>query len=296
MQTFRVISITQKMKYLFLILFLWCLAYAQATTKDTLLHVRFVSGADSAPLCFAQVNAIEFGTHIASWKTDGDGYIRVSRKEIQLHPRALMTIDYPGFEKEAFKADTLPARDTTIISLKPKRSELDEIIVTAYRQPLLYKKLGYWQRKRFAKKPDPQPVHSVKQCLAHEALQKGLWLKKDTMTQNVILAWDSLRSNYKYWGEGVYEMLHRYLSVNINYPRQAQHFFMEETVYLCFEFDEKGSLQYLQVIQGKHTDLVLEVANALARMPRLGILRHQNAYQPAPKPERFFLSVKFVLK
>lgn len=284
------------MRPVFLILLLCCLADAQARPTDTLLHIRFVSAADNAPFCFAEVKAINAGIQVASWQTDAGGYIRVSLKEIHLHPGALMTIDYPGFGKEAFRADTLPTRDTIIIRLKPKRSELDEIIVTAYRQPLLYKKPGYWQRKRFAKKPDPQPVHSVKQCLAHEALQKGLWLKKDTMTQNVILAWDSLRSHYKYWSGELYEMLHRYLSVNINYPRQAQQFFMEETVYLCFECDEKGSLQYLQVIQGKHTDLVLEVANALARMPRFGVLHHQNTRPPAPKPERFFLPVKFVLK
>ena len=53
---------------------------------------------------------------------------------------------------------------------------------------------------------------------------------------------------------------------NIGYPAQARDFLMEETVYMCFEFGEKGDVNYLQVMRGTHVDLVLEVANALAWM------------------------------
>ena len=282
------------MKYVSLILLLCRCAYAHASTKDTLVYIRFVSAADSTPLRFAEVGVNNATIQVNSWQTDADGYIRINLKAVCRQPHAFLILHYPGFEQKAVRPDTVPARDTIVIRLQ--RSELDKIVVTAYRQPLLYKKLRYGQRRRMAKMPNPQPVHSVKQCLAHEALQKGLWLNKGTMTRNVILAWDSVYGNYKYRGEGLEGMLQRYLLFNISYPRQAQQFFMEETVYVDVEFDEKGSVQYVKVIQGKHTDLVLEVVNALARMPRLGVFQHQKGYPAVPKPVRFFVPGKFVLK
>jgi hypothetical protein len=76
---------------------------------------------------------------------------------------------------------------------------------------------------------------------------------------------------------------------------------MDEKIYLSFEFDDKGSIQYIKLMKGNSVDLVLEAANALARMPRLNLRNeYSDYYEPYPpkklRPVRFILPVKFILQ
>lgn len=291
------------MKRVLLHLCLWSVCCAQAMPKDTLYHVRFVSAADSAPLCFAILKAGNSGIVIASWEADAGGYVRIHQKEISAYPRALISLRYPGFEQRAFKADTLSVNDTIIFAVKPQPIMLDAIMITAYKVPIIEeeKKTRCWRHKQAEEAPEVFPVYFPEYCLAYEVLQKGLWLNKDSTARRSILTWDTLNFNYKDKGTGLSQMFQRYFMNNITYPEQAMDFLMEETVYMCFEFDEKGDVNYLQLMRGKHVDLVLEVANALARMPRLNpktiFPDYGQSYPPKRlKPGRMLLPVKFILQ
>ncbi len=294
------------MKHVLLHLFLWSVCYAQAMPKDTLYHVRFVSAADSSPLCFAILKARSSGVVIASWESDLDGYIRINQNQIRRDPHALISLQYPGFAYRAFKADTLPANDTITFVVKPEPVMLDAIMIIAYKVPMIEetKQAGHGRHRRSKQPeetPEAFPVYSTEYCLAYEALQKGLWLSKDSTTRKSILAWDTL-SHYKEKGtSGIYQMFQRYLTNNIAYPKQARDFLMEETVYISFEFGDKGEVSYLQLMRGKHVDLVMEVANALARMPRINLRDvfsdYGESYPPKRlKPTRMLLPVKFILR
>lgn len=291
------------MKRLLLCLFLWSVACMQAMPKDTLYHVRFVSAADSSPLCFAILKARSSGVVIASWETDPEGYIRINQNQIRCDPHALISLQYPGFDYRAFNADTLLANDTIVLAIKPQPVMLDAIMIIAYKVPLIEKETkGHFRRhKKSEELPEVFPVYSPESCLAYEALQKGLYLNKDSTGRRRILSWDTANINYEDKGAGLLQMFQRYLMHNINYPQQARDFLMEETVYICFEFGEKGEISYLQVMKGKHVDLVLEVANALARMPRINLRDafsdYGESYPPKRlKPARMLLPVKFILR
>lgn len=295
-----------KMKHVLLHLFLWSLCSAQAMPKDTLYHVRFVSASDSSPLCFAILKAKSLGIVIASWEADLEGYIRINQNQIRRDPHALISLQYPGFAYRAFKADTLLANDTIIFAIKPQPVMLDAISITAYKVPMIEEPKQVRNRRRGRSKqpeeaPEAFPVYSTEYCLAYEALQKGLWLNKDSTARRSILAWDTLNFSYKDKGTGLYQMFQRYLMNNIAYPKQARDFLMEETVYMSFEFGDKGEVNYLQVMRGKHVDLVMEVANALARMPRINLRDIFSDYgESYPlkrlKPARMLLPVKFILR
>lgn len=293
-----------KMKGFLLHLFLWSVCCAQATPKDTLYHVRFVSAADSTPLCFAILKAKSSGVVIASWEADAAGYIRINQNQIRRDPHALISLQYPGFAHRAFKADTLTASDTILLTIKPQPVMLDAIMITAYKVPMIEKtrRARHRRHKPPEETPEAFPVYSPEYCQAYEALQKGLWLSKDSASRRSILAWDSLSINDKdMGGSGMALMLRHYFMQAISYPRQARDFLMEETVYLCFEFGEKGEVNYLQVMRGKHVDLVLEAANALARVPRLNLKDvfsdYGESYPPKRlKPVRMLLPVKFILR
>lgn len=277
--------------------------YAQALPKDTLYHVRFVSGEDTMPLCFAQVKAFNSGVLVASWETGLDGYITIKRKEIRQYPKALITLDYPGYGKVTFKADTLFTNDTVIILAKPQTVGFNEIQIISYKVPMIDRDDEPWYRrlKREKKKPEKFPVYSPQQCIAYEALQKGVWLNKDTLTRKLILAYDTVNKHYKpVKGYGPATTLQHYFKCNITYPKQALEFLMEEKVYLSFELDEKGSVQYIKVLKGNSVDLVLEAANALTKLPRLNLRNeYSDYYEPYPPKNlkvRFTLPVKFILK
>jgi hypothetical protein len=293
-----------KMRLVFLNLFLWSLSYLQAAPKDTLYPIRFVSEADKSPMSFVRLKAMSSGIIIASWEAGVDGFISISKKAIRRDPYALLTLDYPGFESKTFNPDALSLNDTTIIALRQKPAQIDEIQIIAYIVPMIPEEPKSWGRhqKQTEEEPERLPVYSVEQCLAYEALKKGLWHSKDTSTWTSILAWDTLNSHYKdKGGSSLYLMLQYYLMNNMAYPKQAMDFLMQETVYLCFELNEKGDVEYLQVMKGSHVDLVLEVANALARMPRIPMRSifpdYQESYARSRlRPVRFMLPVKFVLK
>lgn len=292
-----------KMKYALLQLFLWSLCSAQAMPKDTVYHVRFVSVADGSPLCFAILKARSQGIVIASWEADMDGYIRINKHQISRYPHADISLQYPGFAGRTFKADTLPANDTILFGVRPQPVMLDEIRITAYKVPLIEKEEPWYRRRKQPEEaPEVFPVYSAEYCLAYDALQKGVWLSKDSASRRSILAWDSVNLSYKDKGtSAIYRMVQRYFMNNIAYPQQARDFLMEETVYICFEFGEKGEVSYLQVMKGKHVDLVLEVANTLARMPCINLrdmFPHDGeSYSPKRlKPVRMLLPVRFKLE
>lgn len=275
----------------------------QAMPEDTLYHLRFISAADKSPLGFALLKARSSGLVIASWEADPDGYIRITKKELSSSPFVRMSLQYPGFVYRTFNADTLLANDTLLIAVEPKPVMLDQIRIISYKVPLIEKETkGRFRRhKKPEEMPGVFPVYSSESCLAYEALQKGLYLNKDSTGRRHILAWDTANTNYKDKGAGLSQMFQRYLMHNINYPQQARDFLMEETVYICFEFGEKGEISYLQVMKGRHVDLVLEVANALARMPRINLRDLFPGYgEPYPgkriKPVRMLLPVQFALQ
>lgn len=292
-----------KMRPLFLNLFLLILSFVQAAPKDSLYHVRVISVEDKSPMGFARLKAMNSGIIIASWEADVDGLISINKKDIRRDPQALFTLNYPGFESKTFNIESLFLNDTAIMSMNQKLEEFDEIQIIAYKVPVIQEKepLRWGRRQKQPKEePEPLPVYFAGQCLAYEALQKGLQ-SKDTTTWNSVLAWDSLHSHYKDKGSGMYQMFQRYFMNNIAYPKQAIDLLMQEKIYMCFEFDEKGDVQYLQVMRGSHVDLVLEVANALARLPRMNVRSffpdYQESYSRSRlKPLRFMLPVKFTLR
>lgn len=297
------------MKYVFLNLFLWSISYGQAMSADTLHHVRFVSAADSSPLGFTGLKAWSSGIMVASWETNADGYTGISRKEISRYAHVLITVRYPGFENLSFKADTLALNDTLTIAMKPKLQELEEIQIVAYTVPQVEKEqpvLRYGRHKAPEKTTENVsvnfPRYTPRQCIAYEALQQGVWLAGDTAAWNGILAWDTLNGNYTREKDAslAREIMH-YFQANITYPDQARDFCMQEKVYVWFELDAKGSVHYIRVAKGNHIDLVLEVANALARMPRVALTFFfpdvAKAGQRKPlRPLCFCLPVKFILK
>gem|GEM_PF-5070135 len=302
MRTLEAIPIL-KMKRLLLCLFLWSEACAQATPKDTLHHVRVVSAADSTPLRFATLTVKSQGIVMATWEADADGYIRISRRQLSRDPQALISLQYPGFTHSTFKADTLWMKDTIVLRVKPQPVMLAAIRIVDYKVPLVEKKSWQGSRRQQAEEAsDVFPVYASRFSLADEALQNGLWLDKDTISRRSILAWDTANMSYENKGGSNLELLlQRYLMNNISYPRLARDLLMEETVYMAFEFGEKGEVSYLQVMKGKDVGLVLEVANALARMPRINlrnIYRDEGSSCPAKhlKPVRLILPVQFILQ
>lgn len=291
------------MKRLLLNLFLWSVACMQAMPEDTLYHVRFISAADSSPLSFAILRARGSGLIIASWETDAGGYIRITKNQINSKPPVVISLHHPGFARRTFKADTLLVNDTILMAVEPQPAMLDHIRIIAYKVPLIEKETKAYSRRRKQPEEAPEvfPVYSSESCLAYEALQKGLYLNKDSAGRRRILAWDTANTSYKDKGSGLSQMFQRYLMHNINYPQQARDFLMEETLYICFEFGEKGEVSYLQIMKGKHVDLVLEVANALARMPRINLRDlvpdYGESYPPKRfKPVRMLLPVQFTLQ
>lgn len=273
--------------------------------KDTVYVLRLISAEDASPLRFATIEARSSGIRIASWQADVDGYIKISKKETGRSPHTELLLQYPGFEKLKFELQQLPVNNTLVVTVQSKPAEFDEICITAYRVPLIEKPQKF-RMKRHRTSPEAEevfPVYSASQCIAYEALQQGLWLHKDTLARNCLLAWDTLNRNMNKGtsGYGFEGLIRRYFITNISYPRQAQDFMMEEKVYLSFELDEKGNVSYIKVLKGKHIDLVLEAANALARMPRLNLKavfsEYQDSYPPQiPKQVRLILPVKFILQ
>ena len=243
------------------------------------------------------------GIRIASWQTDTDGYITIRKTETGPHPNTILRLNYPGFEKIIVSPEQLAVNDTLVLMAQPNPVQLEEICITAYILPMLEKPQRFRIKRRVSHSPEKSPAYSPSQCMAYETLQKGLWLQKDTLARNCLLALDTVSRNIQKgsYGNGLAGVIHSYFITNISYPDQAREFMMEERVYLDFELDEKGDATYIKVLKGDHIDLVLEAANALARMPRLNlrsfVLEYQNEYPPRiPKSLHFVLPVRFILK
>lgn len=278
-------------------------AYAQASAKDTFHILRVISAGDGSPLDQVHVEAMVAGIRIASWQTDADGYITIRKTETGNLPSAILRLNYPGFEKITLSPEQLPLNDTLVLLVQPKPVQLEEISITAYILPVLEKPQKFRIKCRASRSPQKSPVYSPSQCIAYEALQQGLWLQKDTLARNCLLALDTVNKDIRKgsYGNGLAGAIQRYFITNLSYPDQARDFAMEERICLGFELDEKGRVNYIKVMKGDHIDLVLEAANALARMPRLNlrdfVLEYQNEYPPRiPKQVRFILPVKFILK
>jgi hypothetical protein len=93
-----------------------------------------------------------------------------------------------------------------------------------------------------------------------------------TTMRNLIFAYDRVNRHHKpEMGYSPATLFQCYFAYNISYPKQAIEFLTGEGIYLSLELDDEGVVNDIKLLKSNSIDLVLESANALARLPRLNL-------------------------
>jgi hypothetical protein len=272
---------------LFLFVFLFfAVSFLRAQKKDSVYYVQCISKDTREEIPFAEVTAISNGVKIAGWTTDLDGVVKIQEKEIQGNTSVQIIAHYVGYKPVSFPSLALRLNDTLVMVLQNSTNQLDEIVLVAYKEPLIDPDTKSTDKKRRHKKETPEikapeqpPIYSQQQLNDYDSLKNGKWKMTDSMPPKI--------------GIGLGDF-YLYLKKYLHYPQAAIDNNIEGIVYMQFTIDQNGYLQNITVLHGD-VILSLEVAKALAGIDRIIIEQYVEGKR-VYEPQTYTLPVKFVLE
>lgn len=240
-------------------------------------RVQIKSTRDSTDILFVQVEVTVNGITTYSSQTDFDGIV-VFPEKITGDSTAWVTFHQPGLTTTKMRAHNLMAGKLILMYMEPHPVMFDEVVVSAYEVPLIYREEPV---KKNRKKKNKLPA--TRDTIVYSDLEKDIFekLKNDgwDLTDSV-----HVKSNHSYH-------TNKYLSRGLPYPKKAIDYSIQEKLYFKLVVDREGKIKLLKLMRGKNPVLALAAARFIVHAPMTAPI-----HTPLPKNVEMLIPVNFILR
>lgn len=239
--------------------------------KDSMYILRMTDDESFLALPSVRVTVLQNGIQVKDWEGNYSGDLSFSKRLIS--GDFTLSISARSYTKKILKNTDLKINDTNDVRLSREILYLNSFELIQYQVPYIGSERKYYKNTKTGQK------YTEEQLQALQVLSQGKWYRKEIKRMEGVMKMDTLG---------------KYLMRYLRYPKLSLDLEEQETIVMRFDVDIEGYTNNIRLITGKSPILALEVATAIARMPRL--VKFYDPYDPPLRPVIVELPVKFKLK
>jgi hypothetical protein len=251
-------------------------AFLRGQQNDAYYMIHLISDADSLDILFVPITIYSNGVNVKVVETDDHGLFLLNAADTQTLATVIV-LHIRGYYDYQLNRTTLVPGKSSVIVMREMFVDLQPIEIKDYVAPVIEKQK--WRRTR-KKIINTDTAYSDEQISAYQKLSAGTWIPADSLKSDTMS------------GESE---LYKYFRSTLNYPRKAYDNQAEDIIRMSFELDENGNPKNIKLVKGQNPAMALEVANAIAGMPRLNKHYYYDPSNMRYTPLIFVLTVEFSL-